>query len=433
MSIAPVSGFGTAKWIVSATAGQGTHTTIAAALTAASSGDTIFIRTGTYTENPTLKAGVNLTAYNCDSANNVIILGKCTFTGAGTVSISGIQLKTNSDFCLAVTGSAASVVDLQNCQINANNNAGISYTSSSASSGIFLNYCSGAIGTTGIAFFTATGVGNFNFYHCTLNNVGASTTASSTSACAVLFSNCTLSIPTSTSSTGGFFFYNSSNDISAINTTALTTAGTGNSYVLNSYFVTGTASAISVGTGTTVTTYNTVINSSNTNAITGAGTLLYSNVSFSGSSYKINTTTETGGVAQGGLTQAPSAGFIGEQIRSAANISMSNGAAANITSISITAGVWDVSGLANFVFSGTATYNQLGISAMTGTIVGTQGDQFVQTDTASAGLSAPNTALSVPSWRLILTATTTYYLVGLADFSTGTCTAYGRISATRVG
>ena len=129
--------FTTAKWIVSPTASDGTHTTIAAALTSASSGDTIFIRPGTYTENPTLKAGVNLSAYTCDALTpNVTISGKCTFTGAGTVSISGINLQTNSDFCLAVTGSAASIVYLNNCYINALNNTAISYTSSSSSSAI---------------------------------------------------------------------------------------------------------------------------------------------------------------------------------------------------------------------------------------------------------------------------------------------------------
>ena len=91
--------FCTAKWIVSPTATDGTHTTIAAALTAASSGDTIFIRPGTYTENLTLKAGVNLAAYDCDAfSGQVTISGKCSFSAAGQVDISGIRLQTNGDF-----------------------------------------------------------------------------------------------------------------------------------------------------------------------------------------------------------------------------------------------------------------------------------------------------------------------------------------------
>src|SRR5512135_3481216 len=112
--------FGTAKFIVSGAYSDGcTHITIASALTDASSGDTIFIRPGTYTENLTLKAGVNLTAFTGDGSlnttSNVVILGKCTMTTAGTVNISGVQLKTNSDFFLAVTGSANSIVNLNSC------------------------------------------------------------------------------------------------------------------------------------------------------------------------------------------------------------------------------------------------------------------------------------------------------------------------------
>ena len=68
--------FGVAKWIVDSTASLGTHTTIAAALTSASSGDTIFIRPGTFTENLTLKAGVDLCAFDCDALTpNVTIDG----------------------------------------------------------------------------------------------------------------------------------------------------------------------------------------------------------------------------------------------------------------------------------------------------------------------------------------------------------------------
>ena len=112
--------FSPAKWVVCTVAGEGTHTTIASAITSASSGDTIVIMPGTYTEDPTLKAGVNLCAFSSDSGlnpisntlSNVIIQGKCTMTTAGTVTITGVQLQTNSDYFLAVTGSAASIVNL---------------------------------------------------------------------------------------------------------------------------------------------------------------------------------------------------------------------------------------------------------------------------------------------------------------------------------
>ena len=47
--------FGTARFIVNPTAGLGNYTTIQAAITAASAGDTIFIMPAVYTENLTLK------------------------------------------------------------------------------------------------------------------------------------------------------------------------------------------------------------------------------------------------------------------------------------------------------------------------------------------------------------------------------------------
>ena len=170
--------FGTAKWIVSPTASDGTHTTIASALTSASSGDTIFIRPGTFTENISLKAGVNLCAYTCDAQTpNVTILGKCSASFNGTASLSGIQLKTNSDNCLAVTGSSDTVIYLVNCYINANNNTAVSYSSSGANSRVWFYSCNGNLATTGIAYFASSGAGTVKIFGGSWENLGGSTTA----------------------------------------------------------------------------------------------------------------------------------------------------------------------------------------------------------------------------------------------------------------
>lgn len=287
--------FTTAKWVVSATSSDGTHTTIASALTSASSGDTIFIRPGTYTENLTLKAGVNLTAYSCDALTpNVTISGKCTFTAAGTVSISGINLQTNSDFALAVTGSAASIVNLNTCYLNCSNNTGISFTSSSSSASISFANSSGNLGTTGIGLFTSTSAGSLSFFNCALNNTGGSSTASTTSTGVVQFQGCSVKSPLTTSSTGNFAIINTNINCSAVNATSLTTAGTGATQIEYSDFISGTASAISIGTGTTVTAAGHCrIESSNTNAITGAGTIKFGLLTYSGSSSTNNVSTQT--------------------------------------------------------------------------------------------------------------------------------------------
>lgn len=284
--------FSTAKWIVNKTAGLGTHTTIASALTSAASGDTIFVMPGTYTENPTLKAGVNLSAYSCDAMTpNVTISGNCTFSTAGTISITGINLQTNSGACLTVGGSAVSIVNISNCNLNALNTTGLSYTTTNASSKVFIFNCTGDVGTTGIALFAMSSTGTLNFNNCKFTNTGASTTANTISAGAFNPVYCVFKNPVTTSSTGAIGSSWCTFDSSAQNITALTHGGTGGGFISFCEFSSGTASAISIGTGAALSLLQSDITSGNTNAITGVGSITYSKLTFSGTSQKINTTT----------------------------------------------------------------------------------------------------------------------------------------------
>ncbi len=302
--------FTTAKWIVSATSSDGTHTTIASALTSASSGDTIFIRTGTFTENITLKAGVNLTAYESDSSINgtgkVIISGTCTMTTAGSVTISGIQLQTNSATFLAVTGSNESVVNLLNCYLNCLNNTGISYTSSNSASTINIISCQGNIATTGITLFTCSSSGTINTFNSEISNTGVSTTQSTSTSTATLsfqhsYFQFPFSLTTSTSLLGSRF---STFDCNDINSTAISQTGT-NSIALDAcILLSGTASCLSTGAGCTSLLYSCILSSSNTNAATGSGTLTYANLSFRNTSSVINTTTQTANITRPGITRS---------------------------------------------------------------------------------------------------------------------------------
>jgi hypothetical protein len=299
MSIPPNSGFSEAKWIVSATAGQGTHTTIGSALTAASSGDTIFIRPGTYTENPTLKAGVDLVAYDADALTpNVTISGKCTFTAAGTVSISGIQLQTNSDFLLVVSGSAASIVNLVNCYLNCLNNTGISMTTSSSSAHININRSNGDLGTTGVSFLSSSSAGFVDFRYFFGTNSGSSTTANSWTGTGDLnYRHCKFYNPTSASAgSHGMEFcvldMTNSTSFAALNTAAIVLTGTA---TMNSLFIdmiSGTASCATIAAGCQLTTAFLGVNSSNTNVMTGAGIWARAFTVFSGTSSGHNVTTE---------------------------------------------------------------------------------------------------------------------------------------------
>lgn len=294
--------FGPAKWIVNSTPYLGTHTTIASALTSASSGDTIFIMPGTYTENLTLKAGVNLAAYGCDQdLNHVIISGKCTFTAAGTVSITGIRLQTNSDFALAVTGSAASIVNLNNCYLNMSNNTGISFTTSSSSSLINLNSCQGDLGTTGIAVYASSSAGSLNFKYSNFSNSGGSSTANTISAGSLDVFESSFKNPTTTSSTAAIGSLFSNFDSFAQNATALTLNGSGSQTIVRSSFASGSASAVSIGSSN-CSILSSTVNSSNTNAITGAGSLVYSDLGFTNTGFGMNVTTQTARYFRGGIS-----------------------------------------------------------------------------------------------------------------------------------
>lgn len=418
--------------------GFGDFTTIAAALTASSSGQTIFIRPGTYSENLTLKAGVNLTAFGCDDSlngtGNVIISGNATLSGAGTVTISGIQLQTNSAALLTVSGSAASIVNLNNCYLNMTNSTGISFSSSSGSSVINLYYCIGDLGTTGIAIYTSTAAGSMNFNYCTFTNSGLSTTASSNSAVTFTFAYSQFASAFSTSSTGGVNFDNSIVNCGAINTAAITTAGTASQTQRSSIFRGGSASSISIGTGTTCNVYNCFLQSTNTNNITGAGTLNYQALTFSGSAQTtINTTTQTvAGTLYGGINQAPVAGMLGQQLTTSASaVATTSTSDTTIASVTLTAGIWDVSAICSAVpTAGTALMSimKAGIGTTTNSLTGTLGQDFGQISVAAGTLT-----IVVPVIRATLTASTTYYLVANNTYSSTTCPTNGRITATRVG
>lgn len=290
-----INTFTTAKWIVSATASNGTHTTIGAALTSASSGDTIFIRPGTYTENLTLKAGVNLVAYTADAYTpNVTIIGKCSYSSAGTLTISGIQLQTNSDYFLEVTGSAASIVYLISCGLNMANNTGIHFTTSNTGAAIYVNHCNGNIATTGIGAFTVTSTGSMRFNYCNITNTGNSSTASSATDTTVYLNWSQINFPVSTANAGSIYYTYCNVNNEGANAACLTTAGTGTSNIEYSDFLSGSGSCISIGTGTTVLELAPCrYSSTNTNPITGAGTFKHSTSYFTGTGVSNNATTQT--------------------------------------------------------------------------------------------------------------------------------------------
>ena len=274
---------------------RGTFSTITAALAAASSGQTIFVRPGTYTEDLTLKAGVNIAAFTGDSSLatnasqfNVKVVGKLTATFSGTCEIGNICIQTNSDYAFVLSGASSPQVVLNSCFILGSDNTIISITGTGAI--LRLNYCFGDLQTTGIAFFTCT-AGSVLAFYSNLVNQASSSTASTLDNANFQAVSCTFNsfVSTTNASSVNIRF----SRMGSGNNTTIALTGTSALSADFCQLVSGTASAISVGAGCTASVYDCEVSSSNANAITGAGSIDYAGITFSSSSSTVNTTTQT--------------------------------------------------------------------------------------------------------------------------------------------
>ncbi len=299
--------FGVTPLIVATSAANGSHTTLAGALAAAVSGQTVFLR-DSVTENVTLPAGVNIASWSGSSANTSSVTGKITMTGAGTSTISGIQLITNSDYCVEITGSAASILNIDDCYINAtaSNNA-IHYTTSSGSSIIFMNRCK--YNLTSNTLLISTSAGQLFATYCYYD--GSPTTVASTLSAGFFNARfCEFPFPITTTSTAGLALKHCTQTQN--NNTCITHGGTGAGSVLQHCNVNaGNASVISIGTGATLAITATELATSNTNVVTGAGTAVIDGIFFSGTGNTMNVTTVTNSTVYPGAIIMPVAGGSG--------------------------------------------------------------------------------------------------------------------------
>lgn len=120
-------------------------------------------------------------------------------------------------------------------------------------------------------------------------------------------------------------------------------------------------------------------------------------------------------------------GYVTGAVVSGSAISLTTATGANVTSISLGAGTWDVSGNINFSAStATVTGTSGGITSTTATVPtdGTEVYSGVQVT-----LLSENDSVTIPSKRFTLGGTTTIYLVGKCTFSAGSVSAFGSITA----
>ena len=285
----------TSRIIVNPTAGLGSHTTIASALSSAVSGQTIFIMDGTYTEDLTLKAGVQLTSYNINGINSTSakIVGKLTMTVAGTCLISNLRIVTNSDNLLSITGSNISVVRFEECTLICSDNTGISINNSNAI--VYLNNCTCDVTGSGISLFDITSINQIQILYCVLGNNGASSVANTIAAgnLFVYYSSGTQFFTmTGTSVLTMLFSFFSPSD-AGVNVAPLTYSSSSAISNIRDTTLRATTAAALVITSGTITALGLLIFSNNAAAVSGAGTLKFTPIAFGGSSSNITVTSQT--------------------------------------------------------------------------------------------------------------------------------------------
>lgn len=195
----------------------------------------------------------------------------------------------------------------------------------------------------------------------------------------------------------------------------------------------------STATYPATTTVNRLLYSSATNTIadlatansgvvvtTSAGVPLVDNVNF--------IVSQTTGVNVKGSTAVIPTGYIGELVSGnrlvGSAISVTNNTATNITSITLTAGTWEITGIG--VISGITTGVYVNLTASTTSATqGTLGDNMVQISNTSN--SNNNQSLTLAGIPVSSGSSTTYFLTIFANYSVGAATAWGYIRARRVG
>lgn len=215
--------------------------------------------------------------------------------------------------------------------------------------------------------------------------------------------------------------------------------------------VVGTATLGVTGTGSvsTTSTVNALICQTTFSA--GGQTTLTTNALLGGSTGtatldvlgtgSVSTTFTTTGAfnAQGGVwgttsNNSATAGNDGEFstaiVANGSAITLVTATPANVTSISLTAGDWDVSGNVNINETTSTVTNRIAGITVTSATIPTDGSE-VSDGKQTTALSSKHTMM-MPVSRLSLSGTTTVYLVTNCTFSAGTEKAYGAITARRI-
>lgn len=202
--------------------------------------------------------------------------------------------------------------------------------------------------------------------------------------------------------------------------------------------VSGSSTDIDVNFGTYASTYGAT-------TVGGAATQLWSAANSAGTRWRVRKV--SGGAAVGYPIGARNiigditgtaipAGLIGEEIRSASTTAGNFAATstyADVTSITLTPGIWDINAIITYVPNASTTSF---FDFFIGTVSGNNSTGRLSSDNQinCGSLSSSNEVTGTLSqYRVLVTTSTTYYLKARASFSAGTPQRTYRISAVRVG
>lgn len=146
----------------------------------------------------------------------------------------------------------------------------------------------------------------------------------------------------------------------------------------------------------------------------------------------------TGQIAATATNDNAAAGTVGEFVSASiafgSAVSLVSATTKTITSISLTAGDWDVTGMVGFNGAATTlvTAFDAGVSLVNNTLPGTTDHIFWGFASGTAAFAQYPSSFTVPRLRVSVSVTTTVYLVADATFTVSTCTAFGKIEARRI-
>lgn len=287
-----------ALFIVDADPLYGTHTTIQSAVNDAATyfgltgvNTIVFIRPGVYTENITMANGVNLANYTADQNGPTVQINGLMTIPTGTItSLTNIVLRSNGGG-LITTAAGSSTTTLINCILQP-----ISATAITMLGGtnVILEGCTGLLQNSTARYFTGTSAA-ISFVDCIMYNVNLGTLQNTMTDGTIIVIRSIFQHPITASGNCAIGFSYSQFETGGINTTSYTanTSLVSQTDIVWCEFTSGTAPAITIAATAVVLLQSCIVSSTAANAITGAGWLQYTPITYTGLSKTISVTTQT--------------------------------------------------------------------------------------------------------------------------------------------